>query len=125
MYFGDPWDAPAWDDAPKVDTPVGGQCTHCSDLIEAGGSGVMVWTIRVSRYGYEPTHLECHMRAALGALEHVKALDAGEVLDCSGGHDESDWRNEGRKIIEYLLERKRRRDRRRWWIRIWGRIRLG
>ena len=119
-YFGERWDAPAWDDAVEVPVPVGQSCLHCLEPIEEGDSGIMLGHLRRARPGEapmgrmsggedvvvvgEPDHLECHLRAVRGSVAHL----AGRCL-CTG-HAESgsgpaaSFREEALAAMQWLLE---------------------
>ena len=77
-YFGERWDAPAFDDALKMPVPVGQQCSHCQEAIAEEDSGT--W------YANGPVvHIECWLRVGLGGINHL----AGRCT-CHGGTEPPD-----------------------------------
>lgn len=75
-YFGEPWDAPAVDAAPRVATPVGVPCLWCGVPVERGDRGFMVGCARLGEDGepygsVEPYHRECQMRSVIGSPAHL------------------------------------------------------
>lgn len=79
-YFGDPWDAPAWEGATQVTTPIGGICPICRETIIDGDRGWMRGTIREvngqPQGSVTPVHIECE---ALSVIGHMVG-----VCSCSG-----------------------------------------
>jgi hypothetical protein len=126
-YFGEQWDAPAWDDGVLVPAPVGEDCLHCAEPIEEGDSGVLVGHMRRARPGETPMgrmasgeevvslgvphHLECHLRLVLGTVAHLE----GRCLCVGGTEPESTLsaRDEARASLAWLRQRQRQRQRQR------------
>lgn len=102
VYFGRRWDAPAFDDAIEIPTPVGQLCLWCGEPIEAGDNGSTMG----SPTGVQPVHLECFLRSLLGDVPHLE----GRCL-CSGGgdHDERPYHEGSRAALEWLLSHRRGR----------------
>lgn len=107
-FFGERWDAPAFDDATEVPTPVGEPCLHCEEPITEGDSGTVQPAIVMGENGYvsEPRaqHIECYLRSALGSPAHIMGQ-----CSCSGGEEPEDsrtWREQGLESIRLLKERK-------------------
>lgn len=69
-YFGEPWDAPALDDATWVPTPVGEQCEICHEAIVSGDRGWIRGAVRtVSGLLAASTavlHAECEVLTIVG-----------------------------------------------------------
>jgi hypothetical protein len=92
-WFGRKYPAPAYDDCPRVETPVGEACCHCHEPIEAGDDG---WL-----YANGPAaHRECYIRAIVGSVAHQQ-----KRCSCFGGtadHDEGiTRRQDARAALEY------------------------
>ena len=77
-YFGEPIDAPAWRDSPRVPTPTDKACLRCHEPIIEGDRGWL--TVRLADVGAEgeiaAEHAECRM---LGIVGHHKG-----VCSCTG-----------------------------------------
>lgn len=78
MYFGEPWGAPAVDDAIAGPTPLGVCCVYCPDLIAEGDRGFMLPTVRLGDDGatpvgdVQPVHLKCLIRMIVGSVSHLE-----------------------------------------------------
>ena len=74
-YFGERWDAPAFDDAEQIPTPVDALCMECREPIAVGDRGAMMMAGKIvdgSPVGHEePLHLECYLRMMLGSIDHL------------------------------------------------------
>lgn len=62
-FFGE-WDAPATDDLPHVDTPVGSVCFQCEEPIREGDGGGTYESGLV-------VHKECNLRSVMGGIGHL------------------------------------------------------
>lgn len=107
-FFGERWDAPAFDDATEIPTPVGERCLDCDELIAEGDSGTMTPAIIKTEDGYgseiRAQHIECHLRHFLGSPAHIMGQ-----CSCSGGEEPEDsrtWREQGLESIRLLKERE-------------------
>jgi hypothetical protein len=66
-YFGPYWSAPATDDAPHVDTPVGGRCIGCDEVVVQGDQGFVMGCYQADRTViYRPIHRECELLELVG-----------------------------------------------------------
>lgn len=105
-YFGERWDAPAFDEAVEVPTPVGATCPWCTEEIAEGDRGQLMPQVRTDAKGQlysnaGAVHLECMMRSVLGSPSHMRKL-----CSCFGGEgdhdDERPWREQGRIVMEII-----------------------
>lgn len=73
QFFGERWDAPAFEQAVEVPVPVGQTCLLCTETIEAADSGIVTPYIdaRGARRD-SPVHIECHLRSVLGTVSHLE-----------------------------------------------------
>ena len=99
LFFGERWDAPAFDDAIQRERPLGSLCGLCEEPIEEGDSGTwQVFGIGDALHAeVRPEHIECWIRAGLGSPAHLR----GEC-SCAGHEDEADdrsWREQGREVM--------------------------
>lgn len=106
-YFGDRWDAPAFDDAVERERPVGSLCGLCEEPIEEADSGTWQtfilggpddWASEV-----RPEHIECWLRQG-GSPAHLR----GEC-SCAGHEeppDDRSWREQGREVIRMVRARE-------------------
>lgn len=102
--FGDPWDAPICEQAPRARTPIGKLCLWCRMPIQEGDQGILmgygralrslplmerlrwivrhpVWTAkRRTVVTTAPEHRECLMRVTLGSPDHLDGK-----CTCHGG----------------------------------------
>ena len=121
-YFGEKWDAPAWDDGVLVPTPVGERCALCEEPVEAGDSGVRNMTLREAKPGQEanvlmgsgtaavwrsePMHLECFLRSVRGSIAHLE----GRCSRHGGAEPEApelSLREDARAVLAWLRNEKR------------------
>lgn len=105
QIFGQRFDAPAFDDATIVRTPVGSLCLMCGERIEVGDNGVMMQTWGPRGVRQEPEHLECHLRSVLGSIEHLE----GQCTCFSDAHrrDDESYRETARLTMKWIRERRR------------------
>lgn len=108
FYFGQRWDAPAFDDAIEQEPPVGDTCGQCEESIEQGDSGTWQtfilggpddWNPQV-----RPVHIECWVRAGLGSPAHLRGQ-----CSCAGHEeppDDRSWRDQGREVVRMVRERE-------------------
>ncbi|MEV6400515.1 hypothetical protein AB0M39_38015 [Streptomyces sp. NPDC051907] len=79
--FGEPWDAPVCEGAPRVPTPVGEPCLWCEVPVEDGDQGQMQLLVRADGTAkLVPFHRECLIRSVVGPPAHFW----GEC-SCHGG----------------------------------------
>lgn len=64
----------------RVPTPVGQQCLHCEEPIEAGESGVTMPYDNGTEVKEEPMHRECVLRTIFGSVGHQERR-----CQCFGG----------------------------------------
>jgi hypothetical protein len=123
-YFGQPWDAPMFDDAePWPESVVGWTCIQCDESVQEGDSGLVMPYARLGPPGAdgEPgkplctpgaVHKECHLRAVLGSIEHLE----GRCGVCHGSqpgqpHDHEastlSYRGQARAVVAWLAEQGR------------------
>jgi hypothetical protein len=104
-YFGDRWDAPAFDDAIHEATPVDGECGLCGEIIERDDSGTwQVFVLTEKQAERLPVHIECWLRQGLGSPAHLR----GEC-SCSGQPEPADdrsWRDQGREVMRMVRDRE-------------------
>lgn len=82
-YFGEPWDSPFCDMAPRADTPAGELCGFCTDPIQDGDQGVITPAILANgQPGAVPWHRECWMRQIAGSPFHLLGK-----CSCHGGEN--------------------------------------
>lgn len=107
-YFGVKYDAPAWDDAPELPTPVGQKCLLCEEEVLDGESGVIIMAMGPVGVGPAPQHIECFLRSILGSVAHLE----GRCI-CSGGTvedmDDRPYRVQARETMDRLTQEGMRR----------------
>lgn len=108
FYFGDRWDAPAFDFAIERERPVGSLCALCDEPIGETDSGTWQafvtggpddWVSEV-----RPEHIECWLRQGLGSPAHLRGQCA-----CAGNEeppDDRSWREQGREVVSMVRERR-------------------
>lgn len=70
-YFGEPWDSPFCDEAPRADTPAGEPCGFCSVLFEDGDQGIITPAVlEGGQPGIVAFHKECFLRMSVGSPFH-------------------------------------------------------
>lgn len=73
-FFGQPWDAPVCEDAPRAPTPVGHPCLDCGLPIQDGDQGFLIPYVRGPGWvTIEPHHRLCFLLQILGP--HITAAD--------------------------------------------------
>lgn len=89
-YFGRPFDAPMYEGVPEIPTPVGKQCSWCTEPIREGEAGVTMPHMFKNDRGWQaeelPAHIECHLRQALGGLAHLQGRCRCVTGECA--HEE-------------------------------------
>jgi hypothetical protein len=102
-YFGEWWDAPAYDDAVLVETPVGVACMSCREPIEQGDSGNLMAYAELDGSTGGIVHLECWLRMGLGSVAHLTGR-----CSCSGVGEEpqGSLREQGRAVRAYVEDCK-------------------
>lgn len=103
-FFGERWDAPAFDDAIQRPTPVGETCGLCTEAIDEDDAGTWQTFIELDGASVKPMHIECWLRQGLGSPAHLR----GEC-SCSGGPEPEDnrsYRDQGREVIRMVFERR-------------------
>lgn len=107
QFFGERWDAPAFDDAVAVEVPVGEICRLCEEPIGESDSGILMGYIDGRGKGsISPIHIECHLRSVLGSVAHLE----GRCSCATGRHadDRSNltWREQGQLVVEWVYDRR-------------------
>lgn len=105
-YFGVRWDAPAFEDAPELPTPVGERCLLCDEPIREGESGIVIGYVGADlEPGVAPEHIECFLRSILGSVSHLE-----KRCSCYGGSDSHgttrttrSYRAQARESMEWLI----------------------
>lgn len=108
-YFGERWDAPAFDEAIEVDTPVGEPCGLCEVKIKLGDQGTTM------RFAYDggpavrSVHLGCMLRSVLGSPDHLlgkcSCFVDHSMEDRHMALSEGDDYTEGLEVLRILRER--------------------
>jgi len=105
-YFGQWWDAPAFDDAIEKDRPVGETCGMCQESIEEADSGTWQAFIEGEPDAWQaqskPVHIECWLRSGLGSPAHLRGQCA-----CAGNEEppeDRSYREQGREVIRMIRE---------------------
>jgi hypothetical protein len=60
--FGEPWDDPRLAEVPRGSTPVGQECMHCGQAVQAGDLGVILLATEQegpARQTPAPLHRQC------------------------------------------------------------------
>ena len=98
VYFGERWDAPAFDEAVRVDVPVGSVCLFCGETVEVEDSGTFTAYASTSGSSIEAVHIECWLRSILGCLSHLR-----HRCSCYGGvAHEGHTRSDARAVMGWL-----------------------
>lgn len=104
-YFGEWWDAPAFDDAVERDRPVGEICGLCRESIEEADSGTWQTFIESETdFSVKPVHIECWLRQGLGSPAHLRGQ-----CSCAGHEEPADdrsYREQGREVIRMVRNRE-------------------
>lgn len=91
QWFGRAGWALICDDCEQAQTPVGMRCAHCADPIEADDDGVLMPALGL-RHGSYAYHADCHIRRAVGGLNHLRGK-----CTCCGGTEPPDPPELGRR----------------------------
>lgn len=108
VYFGVRWDAPAFEDAIEVPTPVGEACLMCQEPVDEGESGVLTPYLGDLENGPDlrAVHIECWLRSLLGSVAHLEGR-----CTCFGGsiqdYDDRPYRVVARETMAWIVERGR------------------
>jgi hypothetical protein len=99
-WFGRHLDAPAYEDAPEVEVPLGATCLGCGELVDEYDAGITMPYVdagfEVQRCAY---HVECHLRSVLGGVAHLERR-----CSCYGGKDhDGHSREEARALLDRML----------------------
>lgn len=98
-YFGRRWNAPAFMDAIKVETPLGAVCLFCDELVDEHDSGLITPALLAEGPTMSAVHLECHLRSVLGCVAHLE-----QRCSCYGGGDhEGHDRAAARAVLAFLI----------------------
>lgn len=102
-WFGERWDAPAFEDAPEIPVPAGEPCLGCEEEIALDDSGITMpyvsSTEEASRGAY---HIECYLRSILGSVAHLE-----KRCSCYGGTDSEGYsREESRAVMDWLRKER-------------------
>lgn len=89
-YFGERWDAPAFDDAIQMPVPTGDRCLYCEIEITHEDSGTFqhYWEPGSDPKLMRPVHIECWFRSGMGSPAHMR----GEC-SCFGKEEPEDPRS--------------------------------
>lgn len=68
QWFGQSWDAPICEIAPKAEVPVGRVCGWCGETFGPEDSGLLLDADETTM----PYHVECQLRSVLGSVAHVE-----------------------------------------------------
>lgn len=101
VYFGVRWDAPHFDEAVEVPTPVGEKCLYCREPVVEGESGTLMPVGQIDGPGtVEPVHIECFLRSTIGDVAHLEGR-----CTCYGGgdRDERPYRVTARETMEWVV----------------------
>lgn len=98
-YFGRRWNAPAFDDAVPVPTPLGAVCLFCDDLVDEHDDGIMQPAVMAGGGTIAPIHLECHLRSVLGCVSHL----ARRCSCFGGGEHEGHSRADAIAVRDWLI----------------------
>lgn len=103
FYFGVRWDAPHFDDATKIPTPIGETCLYCDEPIVEGESGTLMNYVSELGMTHRPAHIECWLRSTVGDVAHLEGR-----CTCYGGGDRDTrpYRATARETMEWLVRRK-------------------
>lgn len=103
VYFGQWWDAPAFDGATQVAIPAGRVCLHCTEAVTDADSGTFTPCMRAEGQArIEVVHIECWLRAGLGSLSHLE-----HRCSCYGGGDHEGYtRADARAVMNWVLTRR-------------------
>lgn len=108
QYFGVKWDAPAYEDAVEVPTPLGESCLYCREPIVEGESGLMMPYVGNDGAAVMAAgHIECELRSMLGSVAHLEGR-----CSCCGGAGNGDagrasYREAARETMSWLIEHGR------------------
>lgn len=105
-YFGEKWDAPAFEDAVEVPVPVGQDCFLCSEPVVEGDSGTMEWYMAPEAASYRPVHIECFLRMILGSPAHLRGMCSCTSGDHVDDDDGRSWREQARATMQILREER-------------------
>ncbi len=107
LFFGQRWDAPAFDEATEVPVPVGETCLMCEETVEQGDSGIIT-PYMDARGGTRssPIHLECHLRSIVGSVAHLEgrcSCVTGRAADDRTGGTR---REDARAVLAWLQQHR-------------------
>lgn len=95
-WFGRKYDAPVYDDCPRIDTPVGALCIYCGEAVAAEDDGI--------RYASgQDSHRECFLRMIFGSVAHLGKRCSCYVPGSTENDDEGlTVRESARRVVEAL-----------------------
>ena len=103
QFFGQRWDAPAFESAVEVPVPVGQTCLFCPEPIGSDDSGVVTPYIdERGKASASPIHIECHIRSIVGSVAHLEGRCSCVTGRGSDDHTNTSWRQQGRDTITWL-----------------------
>lgn len=112
-FFGERWDAPAFDEAEQVPTPVGAPCGYCERLIMQGEQGTyQIFGNEDGSAESRPVHLGCFLRILLGPPHHLLGLCScitGRGMEDRHIFDQGDDFAEGQEVLRILRAQKAER----------------
>lgn len=100
-WFGRKYDAPVYDDCPRIDTPVGELCIHCGDTITAEDDGI-------EYASGQDSHRPCFLRVIFGSVAHLQKRCSCYVPGSTENDDEGLSKREAAQRVTELLDRKAR-----------------
>lgn len=103
LYFGVKWDAPAFEDAHEVPTPVGQQCLLCRETIIGGESGILMPYVGALGSQTAPEHIECFLRSILGDVQHLEQRCSCYNPDAGPDDTGRTYRQEARETMEWVI----------------------
>lgn len=103
FFFGLRWNAPAFEDAERVATPVGLDCLYCEEPVAEGDSGIITPAmLTADSVQMLPVHIECHLRSLLGGLAHLE-----QRCSCyGGGEHDGHTRDDARAVLSWVIARQ-------------------
>jgi hypothetical protein len=100
-YFGERWDAPAFDGGQQVPTPAGEACLFCQRVLEDTDSGTFI----NAPLNLTPVHIQCWLRSGLGSIAHLKHECSCYGKPCYGKEepgDDRDYYDQGQEVMEFV-----------------------
>lgn len=109
FYFGERWDAPAFQEAVEIDTPVGEPCGFCEVKIKIGDQGTTMPFMYDKGSAVRSVHLGCMLRSVLGSPDHLlgrcSCFPSHSMEDRHMPESEADEYAEGQEVLRILRAR--------------------